>query len=190
MQKDCNADGSNANHVTIFHPHSGTFSQYAHLAHRSAAVAVGDAVRANDRLALSGNTGFSTGPHLHFQVYRSGRGKVETVPVAFNICNNDLHDKRSSTKKNDDLNNSVAGHGAKAKADDDVAAAAAKKRISVMKRAYYKHGNASAGNGERVRLSATEHRLVHYVHENNVLQRSAFVPRVHDEFHASEDFDE
>ncbi|MFD7668277.1 M23 family metallopeptidase [Streptomyces sp. NPDC059788] len=56
------------------------FSQYAHL---SAAVArPGQRVRPGQRIALSGTTGNSTGPHLHFEVRRTpqmGSG-IDPVP--------------------------------------------------------------------------------------------------------------
>ncbi|WP_199931258.1 M23 family metallopeptidase [Streptomyces sp. CB02923] len=59
---------------------TGAFSQYAHL---SAALArPGQRVRPGQQIALSGSTGNSTGPHLHFEVRRTphlGSG-VDPVP--------------------------------------------------------------------------------------------------------------
>ena len=51
----------------------GYFTQYLHLQHQSAKVAEGDVVRGGRVIALSGNTGFSSIPHLHFQVQEIGR---------------------------------------------------------------------------------------------------------------------
>jgi len=51
---------------------------------RGAAVAVGRSVAAGDPLGHSGNTGYSTRPHLHFDVYTAGSdGKPDTLPVRF-----------------------------------------------------------------------------------------------------------
>ncbi len=44
---------------------------YAHLSRVD--VASGQAVSASQRIGLVGSTGFSTGPHLHFEVRRAGR---------------------------------------------------------------------------------------------------------------------
>lgn len=56
------------NWITIAHE-SGEFSQYAHLKHHGNVVKKGDWVKAGDLIGYSGNTGFSTCPHLHFHVY-------------------------------------------------------------------------------------------------------------------------
>ena len=51
--------------------HSGDFSTtYAHLSRF--AVSEGDDVRAGDLIGDSGSTGYSTGPHLHFEIRRGG----------------------------------------------------------------------------------------------------------------------
>ena len=45
---------------------------YAHLYPGTAKVKVGDSVKAGDELAGIGTTGYSTGPHLHYQVQVNG----------------------------------------------------------------------------------------------------------------------
>lgn len=54
---------------------NGLSTLYAHLS--SFSVGVGQSVTAGQKVGLSGNTGYSTGPHLHFTVYAS-----EAVHVA------------------------------------------------------------------------------------------------------------
>lgn len=52
--------------------HGGGFStRYGH--HKELLVKVGDIVKKNQTIALMGSSGRSTGPHVHFEVYKNGR---------------------------------------------------------------------------------------------------------------------
>lgn len=55
------------NHV-ILDLGGGRYAMYAHLAPGSATVHVGDRVKTGQKLGLLGNSGNTTGPHLHFQI--------------------------------------------------------------------------------------------------------------------------
>jgi murein DD-endopeptidase MepM/ murein hydrolase activator NlpD len=71
-----------ANEVVIAHSDS-TLASYAHLS-QGILVAVGQRVVRGQLLGLSGNSGYSQGPHLHFQVGKVF-GEVEgfTIPIRF-----------------------------------------------------------------------------------------------------------
>ncbi|WP_225637722.1 M23 family metallopeptidase [Streptomyces solaniscabiei] len=56
----------------------GTETWYCHLS--SYQVPYGAKVKAGDPIALSGDTGNSTGPHLHFEVRPSGGGAIDPLP--------------------------------------------------------------------------------------------------------------
>lgn len=61
-------------HVMVEHTVNGqrVVSLYAHMLVDSIAVKVGDTVRVGDQLGRVGNTGASTGPHLHLEVHVNG----------------------------------------------------------------------------------------------------------------------
>ena len=79
---DPNTDLARANIVRILHD-DGTMALYAHLNWNSIRVRPGQTVERGEYLADSGNTGFSTGPHLHFVVHRNIGGAIESIPVEF-----------------------------------------------------------------------------------------------------------
>lgn len=56
------------NFIAIRHADGG-YGMYAHLQHRGVGVRLGQEVSAGQAIALSGNTGLSSGPHLHFDVF-------------------------------------------------------------------------------------------------------------------------
>jgi murein DD-endopeptidase MepM/ murein hydrolase activator NlpD len=71
-----------ANAVTIMHD-DGTFATYAHL-DPGAGARQGMYLYAGEVIGFSGNTGFSTGPHLHFSVWKPGfDGDNGTIPIRF-----------------------------------------------------------------------------------------------------------
>lgn len=71
-----------ANFVQILHD-DGTTAVYAHLQLDTVRVRPGQRVSRGEYIANSGNTGYSSGPHLHFVVLRNAGLKSESVPVTF-----------------------------------------------------------------------------------------------------------
>ncbi|WP_229686432.1 M23 family metallopeptidase [Longimycelium tulufanense] len=56
----------------------GTITVYGHV--DRTLVRVGQKVAAGQQIATMGNRGFSTGPHLHFEVWNAGNKKINPVP--------------------------------------------------------------------------------------------------------------
>jgi murein DD-endopeptidase MepM/ murein hydrolase activator NlpD len=72
-----------ANEIFVRHP-DGTIGEYVHLQRDSMKVTLGDTITAGQTLALSGNTGYTKGPHLHFMVFRAKDSKSrESFPIRF-----------------------------------------------------------------------------------------------------------
>ncbi len=71
-----------ANSVRVLHE-DGTMAVYAHLQLESIQVHPGQPVSAGQHLANSGNTGFSSGPHLHFAIHHNAQQQLLSLPFKF-----------------------------------------------------------------------------------------------------------
>ncbi len=89
--KDGNNEDLKENYVFIKHS-DGTIARYFHLTYNGVLVKQGEQVKAGQVIALSGNTGQSGGPHLHFDVQQCGPNLPpsynklpcgQTVPLTF-----------------------------------------------------------------------------------------------------------
>ena len=70
------------NFVRVLHD-DGTMGVYLHLKRGSVRVREGQRVKVGSALALSGNTGNSSGPHLHFVVQRNTGLGLVSIPYQF-----------------------------------------------------------------------------------------------------------
>jgi len=73
-----------ANFIRILHD-DGTMALYAHLRVETIRVGVGARVSLGETMAESGDTGFSSGPHLHFAIQKNIG--MELVSLPFKILN-------------------------------------------------------------------------------------------------------
>lgn len=67
-----------SNFVRIRHS-DGTIAEYQHLQNSSVRVRIGSQVKIGETIAQSGNTGFSSTPHLHVRIYN----EQGSVPIEF-----------------------------------------------------------------------------------------------------------
>ena len=92
IKEDSNEGGASkdfidkGNHIMIYHT-DGTFGSYFHLKKNGALVEEGQHVKRGEVIGLSGNTGWSSAPHLHFEVLLPSTDTKRTVPTQFLLSN-------------------------------------------------------------------------------------------------------
>ncbi|RPF35323.1 M23 family metallopeptidase [Streptomyces sp. TLI_185] len=74
-------DGPAYGNAIVIRHGNGTYSQYAHLSRID--VRIGQVVATGQHIARSGNTGNSSGPHLHFEIRTTANYGSAVDPVAF-----------------------------------------------------------------------------------------------------------
>ncbi|TXS31733.1 M23 family metallopeptidase [Streptomyces sp. ms191] len=72
--------GAYGNNIVI-RMHDGTYTQYGHLS--AISVSVGQTVTPGQKIGLSGSTGNSTGPHLHFEARSTAEYGSDINPIAY-----------------------------------------------------------------------------------------------------------
>lgn len=75
---DKTCGGGNGNYVLIQHAY-GLYSEYKHL--NSVNVSKGNSVRAGQLIGYSGNTGYSFGSHLHYDIYVYKNGAPAFIDI-------------------------------------------------------------------------------------------------------------
>lgn len=89
-------DRARANFIRILHD-DGSMAVYAHLQANGVLVRSGQRVDSGQRIGLSGNTGFSTAPHLHFVVQTNSGMQLRSVPVRIVTPQGELHFARDAS---------------------------------------------------------------------------------------------
>lgn len=89
------------NRIIIIH-NDGTFAEYSHLKFSGAEVNLGDNIEQGQFIGYSGNTGYSTGPHLHFSVFINRiDGKRDYIKTKFKTSGSEatlLEEKKTYTR--------------------------------------------------------------------------------------------
>jgi len=89
-------DRARANFIRILHE-DGSMAVYAHLQANGVLVRSGQRVEAGQRIGLSGNTGYSTAPHLHFVVQANRGMQLRSLPARIVTAQGELHFAREGS---------------------------------------------------------------------------------------------
>ena len=73
-----------------------SYASYSHLKYKGSFVKVGERVKQRQVIALSGNTGWSTQPHLDFRIFEINMGKYKqkTIKIEFKDYKGPLEDSK------------------------------------------------------------------------------------------------
>lgn len=81
------------NYIKILHS-DGTIAEYLHLKKNGVEVKIGQNVKSGQLIGYSGNTGWSTGPHLHLNMYLLDKENQKiTLPMKFKIGDGSIVDE-------------------------------------------------------------------------------------------------
>ena len=72
-----------SNYITLFHPHTGLYTQYVHLKFEGSLVELGDSVDMGQAIGLSGKTGWTSIEHLHFNTLVPKKEEFRSIPIEF-----------------------------------------------------------------------------------------------------------
>ncbi|WMN05975.1 M23 family metallopeptidase [Marivirga arenosa] len=88
VKEDSNKGGNGpqfepfGNFIKVYHE-DGTLGDYVHLVKNGSLVKKGDRIEEGQLIGISGNTGWSSGPHLHFMVTHNKNFQSITLPIKF-----------------------------------------------------------------------------------------------------------
>ncbi len=105
LKQNSNEGGRNkkyfdkANYILLYHA-DGTFSQYVHLKYNGVLVNIGDKVKKGQTIGYSGNTGYSTTPHLHFGVFKPTLEGFISIPYTLDSIPSNRYVKGKSAYNN------------------------------------------------------------------------------------------
>lgn len=80
-------DCSKFNNFILVRHDDGSIADYSHIKKNGALVKTGDQVKAGDVIALSGSTGYASGPHLHLEVYVMRLNGQNSVNAQYQLGN-------------------------------------------------------------------------------------------------------
>lgn len=101
VKQDSNVGGNDpkfepfGNFIKVYHE-DGTLGSYVHLVQNGSLVKKGDQINKGQLIGISGNTGWSSGPHLHFMVSQNIDFQNITLPVKFMNYEGELFIPRES----------------------------------------------------------------------------------------------
>ncbi|WP_299337554.1 M23 family metallopeptidase [uncultured Psychroserpens sp.] len=79
------SDCQKFNNVILVYHNDGTFAEYVHLKQNGAKVKVGDTIKQGQIIGESGNTGWSTAPHLHLVIFVQNVKSRTTLKTKFKV---------------------------------------------------------------------------------------------------------
>ena len=74
-----NSPSGYGRHIVIAHPEAGYKTLYAHLSSIPSVIRPGRAVSRGERIGLSGNTGLSAAPHVHYEVQDMAGNRINPI---------------------------------------------------------------------------------------------------------------